>query len=226
MKGCYNEILREVKTRSRGIAGLSNTELLGLILRSGKKNFDEFKVAEELTSGDGLYNNVARSTTFGELNYFADGKLTERQELSLLSAIELGKRLNGYVASDIYPKISSPGDAASYLMALLRHETHERFLVMLLNTKNRLMSVKQISEGSLTSAVVHPREVFAPAIVAHAACILVAHNHPSGDPDPSRDDRELTDALDKAGEIIGIPLMDHVVIGNGRYYSFKEHGMI
>ena len=95
---------------------------------------------------------------------------------------------------------------------------------MLLNTKNRIISIRQISEGSLTSAVVHPREVYAPAIVAHAAAILVAHNHPSGDPYPSIDDRNLTAALSKAGDFIGIPLMDHIIIGNGRYYSFKERG--
>lgn len=84
--------------------------------------------------------------------------------------------------------------------------------------------MKQISEGSLTSAVVHPREVFAPAVINHAACILVAHNHPSGDPYPSTEDRHLTEALNTAGEALGIPVLDHVVIGDGRYYSFKEHG--
>ncbi len=102
--------------------------------------------------------------------------------------------------------------------------THERFLAVLLNTKNRIISIRQISEGSLTSAVVHPREVYAPAIVAHAAAILVAHNHPSGDPYPSIGDETLTIALTKAGDTIGIPLLDHLIIGDGRYYSFKEHG--
>jgi DNA repair protein RadC len=109
-------------------------------------------------------------------------------------------------------------------MGRLRNETHEKFVVLLLNTKNRIIKTEQIAEGSLTSAVVHPREVFAPAVVAHAACILVAHNHPSGDPYPSAEDRSLTHALEEAGNVLGIPLLDHLVIGDGRYYSFKEHG--
>ena len=145
------------------------------------------------------------------------------ETIALLASMELGKRL---VLTDVPESehITSPADAAQVLMGRLRHETHERFLVVLLNTKNRIISIRQISEGSLTSAVVHPREVYAPAIVAHAAAILVAHNHPSGDPYPSIDDRNLTVALSKAGDVIGIPLIDHVIIGNGRYYSFKEHG--
>ena len=99
-------------------------------------------------------------------------------------------------------------------------------MVMALNTKNRIIGVKQIAQGSLTSAVVHPREVYQYAVVNHAACILVAHNHPSGDPYPSTQDRELTKALEEAGNVMGIPLLDHLVIGDARYYSFKEHGHI
>lgn len=222
MNELYNDVVTAAKRR--GIASLSNAELVGLIIRSGKQNLDQFRVAEEITSGDGLYNTAARASMVGELNYLTGNKLTERQELSLLSAIELGKRLNGYVASDVYPKISSPGDAASYMMSVMRHETHEKFVVMLLNAKNKLIAVRQISEGSLTSAVVHPRECFAPAIVAHAAAIIAVHNHPSGDPAPSSDDRHLTEALNSAGDVIGIPLTDHIIIGDGRYYSFREHG--
>ena len=86
-----------------------------------------------------------------------------------------------------------------------------------------MIQVQKIAEGPLTSAVVHPREIYAPAIVNHAARIIVAHNHPSGDPYPSTEDRKLTEALREAGEVIGIPLLDHVVIGDGNYYSFKEH---
>ena len=109
-------------------------------------------------------------------------------------------------------------------MGRLRYETHECFVVVLLNTKNRVIRLQRIAEGSLTSAVVHPREVYAPAVTSHAASLIVAHNHPSGDPYPSAEDKTLTIALSKAGEFLGIPLMDHIIIGDGRYYSFKEHG--
>lgn len=137
--------------------------------------------------------------------------------------MELGKRItqSGTMNAE---HITSPGDAAKYLMGRLRFETHEKFVVVLLNTKNRVVETVQIAEGSLSSAVVHPREIYAPAVVNHAACILVAHNHPSGDPYPSTEDRKLTSALKDAGNVLGVPLLDHVIIGDGKYYSFKEHG--
>lgn len=98
--------------------------------------------------------------------------------------------------------------------------------MLLLNTKNHILRKEQISEGSLSASVVHPREVFATAIVNHAASIIVAHNHPSGDPAPSSEDEHLTRALQKTGDIIGIPVLDHIIVGDGSYYSFKEHGIL
>lgn len=88
------------------------------------------------------------------------------------------------------------------------------------------MSIEKISEGSLNSSVVHPREAYAPAIVQHAAAILAVHNHPSGDPSPSREDRALTKTLRETGKVMGIPLLDHLIIGDGIYYSFKEQGFL
>lgn len=204
-----------------GAESLTNAELISMILRKGKRNVSPLHVAETIDADYGTYRQLAHCQNVDDLLYRYP--ITQDQALALLASMELGKRL---VLTDIpeSERISTPADAAKFLMGRLRHETHERFLVVLLNTKNRIISIRQISEGSLTSAVVHPREVYAPAIVAHAAAILVAHNHPSGDPYPSEDDRNLTRALSKAGDLIGIPLMDHIVIGNGRYYSFKEHG--
>ena len=157
-----------------------------------------------------------------ELKYLG---LTHNEAARVTAAIELGMRISR-LENNEPTHIKSPGEAANYLMSRLRYETHEKFFVILLNTKNHIMQTKQIAEGSLTSAVVHPREVFAPAVINHAACILAAHNHPSGDPYPSAEDRHLTKALADAGEVLGIPLMDHVVIGDGTYYSFKQHGDI
>lgn len=204
-----------------GPESLTNAELISMILRKGKRNVSPLHVAETIDADYGTYRQLAHCQNVDDLLYRYP--ITQDQALALLASMELGKRL---VLTDIPESdhITSPADAAQVLMGRLRHETHERFLVVLLNTKNRIISIRQISEGSLTSAVVHPREVYAPAIVAHAAAILVAHNHPSGDPYPSIDDRNLTSALSKAGDLIGIPLMDHIIIGNGRYYSFKEHG--
>jgi len=111
-------------------------------------------------------------------------------------------------------------------MDRLRYEMQEHFLALLLNSKGHVMAVKEISRGCLNATVAHPREVFAPAIVYHAAAILVAHNHPSGDPTPSREDAQLPRKLEATGKVMDVPLLDHVIIGDGIYYSFKEHGLL
>ena len=217
--------MKQENTQNRmaqlGPETLANSELLELVLRKGKRSTSPRQVAETIVSGDGMYRHLARCHFVREVTERYD--VTDEQASALLAAMELGRRIAqaGTLESE---HITSPGDAARYLMGRLRHETHEKFLVVLLNTKNKITQIRQIAEGSLSSAVVHPREIYAPAVVNHAACILVAHNHPSGDPYPSDEDRRLTVAMDEAGRILGIPLLDHVVIGDGRYYSFKEHG--
>ncbi len=219
--------MKQEDTQSRmtqlGPEVLANSELLELILRKGKRNMTPRQVAEIIASEDGTYRHLARCHYVREVTERYN--VTEEQASALLAAMELGRRITQAGTLDA-ERITSPGEAAHYLMGRLRYETHERFLVVLLSSKNRIMQIVKIAEGSLTSAVVHPREIYAPAVVNHAACILVAHNHPSGDPYPSEEDRKLTVALEEAGKILGIPLLDHVVIGDGRYYSFKEHGGI
>lgn len=203
-----------------GAEVLTNAELLAILIGSGSRNRSALQIAHELTADDGLYRHVAKCHRVEEL--YCDG-LGQAKAAKILAALELGKRVACASAVES-EQITSPNDAAQYLMGRLRNETHEKFLVMLLDTKNKIIKTEQISEGSLNGSVVHPREVYAPAIVAHAACILVAHNHPSGDPRPSHEDRKITGILEQGGDILGIPLMDHVVIGDGRYYSFKEQG--
>ncbi len=204
-----------------GPEALTNSELLELILRRGKRNVASDQLAKTIVADDGTYRYLARCHRIAEVKERYD--VTDEQASALLAAMELGKRIT-QTATTNTEHITSPGDAAKYLMGRLRFETHEKFVVVLLNTKNRVIETIQIAEGSLSSAVVHPREIYAPAVVNHAACILVAHNHPSGDPYPSTEDRKLTAALENAGSVLGIPLIDHVVIGDGTYYSFKEHG--
>jgi DNA repair protein RadC len=112
--------------------------------------------------------------------------------------------------------------------ALLRDEVlqfdRERFLALLLNAKNKLLGIEEVSTGSLSASIVHPRELFKAAILANAAAVICVHNHPSGDPSPSPEDRRITEKLRHAAEILGIPLLDHVVIGNPSYYSFADNG--
>ena len=187
----------------------------------------EIIIGNEKKAKEIIENYETLEDALGKKNYetLLTAGLTKGEAQRLIAAIEIGKRI---AASDteVRNHITSPGDAAKFLMPRLRHGTHEEFLTILLNTKNRVIKTERIAEGSLTSAVVHPREVFASAIVNHAAAILVAHNHPSGDPYPSSEDRHLTTSLEEAGKTLGIPLMDHIVIGAGRYYSFREHGEI
>ena len=215
----YEDRPRE-KLYVKGAAELTDSELIAILLRTGTKERSALRIAEELTAGGGLTRNLARYQRVEEFDSIKGiGKV---KAATILAALELGRRVA--CASAIEKEhITSPRDGAQYLMGKLRNENHEKFYVVLLDTKNKVLEQKQIAEGSLTCAVVHPREVYAPAILRHAAAILVAHNHPSGDPRPSEEDRELTRALVRTGEIMGIPLLDHVVIGDGRYYSFKEH---
>lgn len=124
-------------------------------------------------------------------------------------------------------RISSPDDALTLLREFMEDADREQFLIMCLNTKNEPTAIHTVSIGTLNSSYAHPREVFKAAILANSACIILAHNHPSGDPTPSRDDMELTGRLKDAGKIIGIEVLDHMVIGeNGSFVSFKAKGLL
>jgi DNA repair protein RadC len=118
--------------------------------------------------------------------------------------------------------------AAQIIHQYLDGADREHFVVLLLDQKNNVIGVNTVSTGSLTASVVHPREVFKPAILCNAAAIICAHNHPSGNPEPSREDRALTTRLVDAGKLLGITILDHIVIGDGTqtYYSFSEQGLI
>ena len=122
------------------------------------------------------------------------------------------------------PRIDGPADIHRILAPLLRDADREHFYVLLLSTKNHVLAVELVSVGSLSASIVHPREVFKPAIVKSAAAIVVAHNHPSGLLDPSPEDTAFTDRLQRAGELLGIRLLDHVIVANGDFLSLKERG--
>ncbi len=121
---------------------------------------------------------------------------------------------------------SNPAEVAAFLAPEMACMDREQFMVLLLNTKNRIIGTNVVSIGSLNASIVHPREVFRPAILAPCAAVILAHNHPSGDPSPSMEDMELTKRLDEAGKILGIKVLDHVVIGETSYFSFKEKGLM
>ena len=211
------------KLIKNGAAALTDSELLAILIGSGTPEKSALDIARDLTADNGILNNIAIVHDVKEL---AKTKGLGRAKASIIiAALELGRRIAS-AEPLLRDSITSPEDGVALLMPRLRYEAKEHFLVVLLNSKNKVLEIKQISEGSLNSSVVHPREVFAPAVLHHAAAILTAHNHPSGDPTPSKEDKDLTNTLVQAGKYMGIPVLDHIIIGDARYFSFKEHSYL
>jgi DNA repair protein RadC len=151
--------------------------------------------------------------------------ITNLQKQKLETVFSIAKRFNAEGLGDRI-RISSPDDAAQAVMNELRFMKKEYFKIMLLDTKNFVTSIELISVGSLNSSIVHPREVYMPAVKSSASSIILVHNHPSGEPEPSHEDIVLTNRLDECGKMLGIRVLDHIIIGDGVFFSFKEEGLI
>ena len=149
----------------------------------------------------------------------------KKKELAVLAVKELVRRLMKEEAEEI-KTIHGPEDVVRFVRHHFWQEQKEHFAVLLLSTKNHILGLKDISIGNLSSSVVHPREVFETAILHHSAAIILLHNHPSGDPAPSKDDIKVTERLVKASKIMDIPVLDHIILGNGRFVSMKEKDML
>ena len=208
------------KMAKKGATALTDAELVAILLRTGIAEKSAIDIASELTADGGLYKRLAGITRLNELTNIKG--LGQAKAATVLAALEIGRRI---ASAKPIEKIhlSCPQDVAEFLMPRLRYAAKEQFVVILLNNKNKVIGTEVVSEGSLSSSIVHPREVFAPAILHHAAAIMVAHNHPSGDPKPSIEDEEVTRQLLRSGKVLGIPMIDHVIIGDGNYYSFLEN---
>ena len=208
------------KMAANGAAVLTDAELIAILLRTGTAEKSAIDIASEMTADGGLYKRLAGITRLNELTNIKG--LGQAKAATVLAALEIGRRI---ASAKPLEKIhlSCPQDVADFLMPRLRYAAKEQFVVILLNNKNKVIGTEVVSEGSLSSSIVHPREVYAPAILHHAAAIMVAHNHPSGDPKPSLEDEEVTRMLSRSGKVLGIPMIDHVIIGDGNYYSFLEN---
>ena len=208
------------KMAANGAAVLTDAELIAILLRTGTVEKSAIDIASEMTADGGLYKRLAGITRLNELTNIKG--LGQAKAATVLAALEIGRRI---ASAKPIEKIhlSCPQDVADFLMPRLRYAAKEQFVVILLNSKNKVIGTEVVSEGSLSSSIVHPREVYAPAILHHAAAIMVAHNHPSGDPKPSFEDEEVTRMLSRSGKVLGIPMIDHVIIGDGNYYSFLEN---
>ena len=210
------------KMQEYGVSFLSNAELIAIIIGSGTAKQSALDVARNLlVKNNGLEGfNLATLEELVEINGIGQAKATK-----LVASVELGKRLST-LKRNSSKKITCPSDAAYLLMDELKFKNKEYFDIIMLNTKNIVQCVTNISIGSLNSSIVHPREVFLEAIKKSSASIILVHNHPSGDPKPSREDINLTNRMIKAGEILGINVLDHIIIGEECYYSMKEEGII
>lgn len=218
------DLPREERPRERmmrlGAEALSHAELLAILLRTGSRKESALHLAQR------VLHDCGGLRRFAERNWDEWTQIPgigPAKALELQASLELGRR----VARSRLPEavvISSPGDAADLLMEEMRHLREEHFVVLFLNTKNHVIGRETISVGSLNASIAHPREVFKAAIRRNSASILCAHNHPSGDPAPSMEDVLLTRRLRDAGDLVGIELLDHIVIGDRRFVSLKESG--
>jgi DNA repair protein RadC len=220
------ELPSEERPRERmqryGAGALSNAELIAILLRTGTVAESAVKLAERLLAKAGGLRQLVEMTLEQMTAVRGIGKA---KALQLMAGIEIGRRL---AASRMEPEaaVRSPRDVAELVMEELRYLRKEHFVVLFLNTKNRVIGRETLSIGSLNASIVHPREVFRSAIARSSASIICVHNHPSGDPTPSQEDIEVTRRLAEAGRIIGIDLLDHIVIADRSYISLKEQGLM
>lgn len=212
------------KLLSLGAKQLSNIELLAILLHSGTRQKSVIQVAQELLSAY-KENGLASIVNVAPTELIRIDGIGPAKTATLLAAMELGLRLAKQPSAEKFA-IRRPEDAAMYAMPRLRYEQREHFALLLLDTKNQVMAFPDVSIGSLNASIVHPREVFRCAISYAASSIILVHNHPSGDPSPSREDLNVTKRLLKAGEILDIEILDHIIIGDNKYTSLKEQGML
>lgn len=204
-----------------GANALSVAELLAIVLRTGVHGCNAIELASHLLSQHGGLRGVS-SMTVEEIA--AVHGLGPAKAAQIKAAIEFGRRLVS-ASEEERPRIGSPLDVYNLLGPSLREERREHFVALLMDTKNGVIRQRTISIGDLSSSLVHPREVFVEAIRGSAASIIVAHNHPSGDPTPSPEDMAVTRRLKEAGDLLGIDLLDHIVLGDNRWVSLREQGV-
>jgi DNA repair protein RadC len=206
-----------------GAKALSDAELLAVIIRTGTRHESALALAQRLLKGDGGKEG---------LGFLVDASIEELSSIKgigiakavqIKAALELGRRISASSRQNAHI-INCPSDVKDLLMEEMRFLKKEHFKAILLNIKNHVVAVEDISVGSLNTSIVHPREVFKPAIRRSSASIILVHNHPSGDSTPSKEDLEVTKRLVKSGEILGIQVLDHVIIGDGCFTSLKEIG--
>ena len=210
------------KLYSHGPEFLSNAELLAIIIRTGHKEDTAVDVAQRILNLDNKGLPFLSNASLEQLTKIKG--IGECKAAQILAAVEIGKRINRWKADDKI-KITSPMVMANLMMDEMRYLDKEHFNIAILDTKNQVLSIENISIGTLNASIVHPRDVFNMAIKKNANAIILLHNHPSGDPAPSNEDINITHRLVDVGNLVGIKVLDHIIIGDNRYISFKEKNL-
>lgn len=205
-----------------GPSALSVQELIAIILRLGTIGVSAVELANRLLARFGNLKALAQASVIELSNVEGMG---EAKAISIKAAFELGRRLSSF-NSDVRPVIKNPKDIYNLLADEMRLLTQEIFKAVILNTKNEVMRIETVTIGTINTNIIHPRELFRPAVRANANTVILVHNHPSGDPEPSREDILITKKLIDASHVIDIEIEDHIVIGDGRFVSMKERRFI
>jgi len=204
-----------------GAQALSSTELLAIILRVGIGGENVLSMAQRLLANFGGLGGLSRAD-FSQLT--AERGLGPAKAAQILAALELGRRLMAESPEERW-QIRAPSDAAHILMPVIGHQEQEHFVVLYLDTRNRVTDRETLYKGSLNTSLVRTAEVFRGAVRRNCAAVIVAHNHPSGDPNPSPEDVALTRRLVDAGKLLEIAVLDHLIIGENRYVSLRERAL-
>lgn len=201
-----------------GANKLTNQELLAIIINSGSREMSSLTLSNRIIKNMKSIGEL-RDITYQEL--ISIKGIGQAKAVTILSAIELAVRMYSHsLEEDIF--IKSPEDVSNLLMEQMRYYHQEHFIVLYLSTKNMVIHQETMFKGSLNTSIVHPREIYKGAVKRSAAALICVHNHPSGDPSPSKEDIEVTKRLKECGELIGVDFLDHIIIGAGKYLSLKE----
>lgn len=209
------------KCEKRGVESLTDIELLAVLLRSGTRNLNSLEVAKKVLYPDGKKGGLICLHDLSVAQLMKIPGIGRVKALQIICIVELSRRLSKSSALK-GPDFSSPSKIAEYYMEDMRHYKQEHMKLLMLNTKSRLLGETVISKGTVNASLVSPRDLFIEALQKNAVGIILLHNHPSGDPTPSREDILLTKRIKEAGHLIGIELLDHIIIGNNCYASI--HG--
>ena len=209
-----------------GARGLSDAEVLAILLRTGTVEESALSIAQGLLKEYEQPGGVALLAAARPEDLSKYKGIGNVKAITITAAIEFGRRLYARQASGDITSIRQPEDAANWYLHRLRYVQQEEFHVLLLSTKHQVLASCCVAVGTMDAALVDPRRVFQEALRHQAAALILAHNHPSGDPSPSKEDIALTLRLAEAGKLLELPVLDHVIIGDGRFVSLKEKGLL